>query len=229
MPPAAGAPAVAQGAAAAAADSAAAHPTSPGATPADADQEKTKLAWKPGGRRHASTMTSQRGGKALDAACAHDGWRTYEGATRWWIRCEQCGGRLAEGRVAHRETVKILEGWTPPGAAGHATIGQEVTLTGRWTCGLCESELEQGTASVLTGVGRICIPCRSGPGRAQAPPPAKTPEAPPPAETPETPPPAETPAQEKENDTVLTLNSAQVEYLQETLTVQQWHRLTALA
>ena len=213
---------MARGAVAAAADStaAAAHPTSPRATPADADQEKTKLAWKPGGQRHASTLTSQRGGKAPDPACAHDGWRTYEGATKWWIRCEQCGGRLAEGQVARRETLKILEGWTPPGVAGHATTGQAVTLTGRWACGLCGSELEQGTASVLTGVGRICIPCRSGPGRLQAPPPGETPEAPPSAET---------LAQEKENDMVLTLNSAQVEYLQETLTVQQWRRLTALA
>ena len=136
----------------------------------------------------------------------------------WWIRCEQCGGRLAEGRVARRESLKILEGWSPPGVAGHATIGQEVALTGRWTCGLCKSELEQGTASVLTGVGRICIPCRTGPGRAQAPPPEETPA----------PPPAETPAQEKEND-MLTLNSAQVEYLTETLTVQQWRHLTRLA
>ena len=140
----------------------------------------------------------------------------------WWIRCEQCGGRLAEGRVARQESLKLLVGWTPPGMAGPATIGQEVALTGRWTCGLCKSELEQGTASVLTGVGRICIPCRSGPGRTQAPPLAKTL-----AETPEAPPPAE--AREKEIDIMLELNSGQVEYLQETLTVQQWRRLTALA
>lgn len=212
---------MARGAAAAAASAA---KTSQGATSADADQEKTKLAWKAGGRRHASTTTQQNNGKAPDAACAHDGWRTYEGASKWWIRCEQCEGRLAEGRVAHRDSLKVLEGWTPPGVAGWATVGQEVTLTGAWTCGLCKFELQQGTASVLTGVGRICIPCRTGPGRRQDRAPSEEkPQAP--AGTSQAPS-AETSTQENDE---LTLNSAQVEYLQEILTVQQWHRLTALA
>ena len=129
----------------------------------------------------------------------------------WWMRCERCEGRLAEGRVAQRGDMKVLEGWTPPGVAGQATAEQEVKLTGSWTCGLCQRELQQGTASVLTGVGRICIPCRTGPGRKQA-------HAPPEDEAPQAPPADRVP-----------LNSAQVQYLQEILTVQQWQRLTALA
>ena len=197
--------------------------TSQGVTSADAARERTRLAWTSGGRRHPSTTTQQKHGKAPDASCAHDGWCTYEGATKWWIRCERCEGRLAEGRVVRREKLRVLEGWTPPGVAGQATVGQEVTLTGAWTCGLCKSELQQGTASVLTGVGRICIPCRTGPGRRQAPS-EETSQAP--AGTSQAP--SEEGMSTQEDDTLM-LNSAQFEYLREILTAQQWTHLNTLA
>ena len=87
-------------------------------------------------------------------------------------------------------------------------------------------ELQQGTASVLTGVGRICIPSMSHGAGAQAGSIGR-----------------DTPGSGRDvpgtigrgdvdtgeqNDTLM-LNSAQLEYLREILTVQQWHRLTALA
>ena len=174
--------------------------------------EQTPLRWEASGRRQDSI--TQRGGMAPAPQCSHKHWRTYEGHTKWWQRCESCKGRLAEGEIQEQDGQKRLAGWTPPGWGGKRTPTRIINLgAGSWQCGLCQQELPFGVRKVLTDVGQICYQCRSGTyvtrtlsGTESA-----------------------TSSTSPEEDTGgMHLNPRQVKFLEELLTARQWKQLLEL-
>ena len=109
----------------------------------------------------------QRGGKAPASSCSHQPWRTYQTASRWWIRCEECQGRLASGAMGTQEDgVRMLLGWRPPTWPKVEPEDEEATVwKDTWTCAMCRVRLAYGTTGVITEVGKICMTCRTGPGK----------------------------------------------------------------
>ena len=109
----------------------------------------------------------QKGGKAPASDCTHQPWRTYQQATRWWIRCESCEGRLASGKVGTQEDgTTMLLGWRPVTWPKPEPEDKEAAeLKNPWTCAMCRVKLAQGTTGVITSVGKVCMICRTGPGK----------------------------------------------------------------
>ena len=205
-------------------------------TPEAPGGEQTSLRWGSCGQRKQAT---QPGGMQPAPGCEHKNWRTYECQTKWWQRCEDCKGRLAEGRVEEQEGQKRLAGWTPPGWTGTPSITVVLdTTTGKWACNLCSSEMAHGAAKVITDVGAICMSCRTGPlpeRQLQA----QTSEEESAATAPQAPTAtlvelsgrsnASTGAAAGRSSVAMSLTAQQVEYLQETLTVAQWERLRGMS
>jgi len=109
----------------------------------------------------------QRGGKALAPGCDHQSWRTYQQASRWWIRCEDCEGRIDSGKVATQEDgTMMLLGWKPPTWPEPEAEDTEMPVAKDvWSCGMCKTKLTHGTKGVTTEVGKVCMICRTGPGK----------------------------------------------------------------
>ena len=109
----------------------------------------------------------QQGGKTVAPDCAHQSWRTYQTATKWWIRCEDCEGRMSSGKVSTQEDGNtVLHSWVPP-SRPEPELEDEATkdLVGSWRCNMCRAMLAHGTKAVITEVGKICMICRTGPGK----------------------------------------------------------------
>ena len=96
---------------------------------------------------------------------------------------------------------------------------QKIPATGKWKCGLCDTEAMTGAKRVVTSAGLICIKCRTGPGKVTTPPKGgpTTPTMAGPASSSTAEPPTDV-------DDLL-LNTAQVRKLKQMLTTQQWEDL----
>ena len=185
--------------------------------------EQTHLKWESSGRRRQTTM--QAGGMKPAPQCAHAAWRTYESGSKWWMRCEAegCKGRLAEGPIQDQEGQKRLVGWIPYGWKGEKTPTKITNLaTGEWECNLCQTRLPYGSAKVLTDVGMICMPCRTGTYEKRK---LTVTRSDPTSEAGSSTASAAPPPEQEG----MTLNAEQVEMLQEVLTAKQWRQLLELA
>jgi hypothetical protein len=148
----------------------------------------------------------QKGGKALATGRDPQLWRTDQQASRWWIRCEDCEGRIDSGKVAIQEDgTMMLLGWKPP----------------TWP----EPEAEN-TKGVITEVGKVCMIYHTGPGRIKK----KVDDSHKQEsedESSKIPSKATPPTETGKDDTVkgVVLNDKQIEILEENLTVKQWREL----
>ena len=127
-------------------------------------------------RRRWGTQAARRnqrwpkGGKAPASSCSHESWKTHQQATRWWIKCEDCEGRMSEGKIGRSEDGTMrLHGWHPPTWPKPEPENEEAAeLTDSWSCAMCRLRLAHGTAGVITEVGKVCMICRAGPGKMKA-------------------------------------------------------------
>ena len=188
--------------------------------------EQTHLKWKSSGRREREVPTTQAGGMAPAPQCSHTAWRTYESGSKWWMRCELCKGRLAEGAVQEQEGKKRLSGWVPYGWTGpRAPTMMSDLETGAWQCCLCKTQLPYGAAKVLTDVGEICMTCRSGTYEKRSATSASTAS---PSTTPAPKATATASGPAKTTEEGMYLNAEQAAFLEETLNARQWMQLLEL-
>ena len=121
----------------------------------------------------------------------------------------------------------MLLGWKPPTWPEPEVENTEMPgAKDAWSCAMCKTKLAYGTKGVITEVGKVCMICRTGPGKIRK----KVDDShkqESEGESSKTSSKATPPTETSKDDTVkgVVLNDKQIEILEENLTLKQWREL----